>query len=488
MKNTHRRQFLRQGLLTGALLATPRRVLAVASANEQINLGVIGLGWRGGQLVEAFSKLPNTNIAAICDPDSELVGQCSDRVPHAKACADLRDLLELPEIDAVAIATCNHWHCLAAQWALEAGKHVYVEKPLCNALWEGRQVVNAARKRGLICQIGTQQRSSPMQNEIKQLLHEQRVLGEIEWVRVNRYGIRASIGKRETPLQPPPTLDYNLWLGPAQDLPIYREKLHYDWHWDWNTGAGEMGNWGVHVVDDVRNNVFLDKTEFPQRIVAAGGRFGWHDAGNTPNVHLAVFDTGEIPVVLGLTNLPQAPGSKQTPKCPAPDTGYIVYCSGGRLEGQRGSAKLYDDSGKLIKDLRGSDGMGLHQQNFLDAIRNSSPNSLNAPVEQGHYSSGWCTLANYAYRVIHDTRDQSNSQSSLEDLDLENTPKSTASRLLDSLNQLVARHEGAEAPHLTPGPVLSFDTESEQFIGDQADIANRFLRVEGRGDFAVQPA
>lgn len=279
MRSTTRRYFLQQGALVGGTLALGSRAFGAVGANEQVNLGIIGLGGRGGELVKVFKKVPGVKIAAICDPDSALVDAASQQVPNAEKFSDLRKLLDLAELDAVAIATCNHWHCLAALWAMESGKHVYVEKPLCNAHWEGVQVVNAADRYQKICQIGTQQRSAPMQAELKRILHEEKALGDIEWVRANRFGVRASIGKRDAPLAPPETLDANLWFGPSPEVPISRDKWHYDWHWDWNTGAGEMGNWGVHIIDDVRNVVFQDEVAFPRRVVTAGGRFGWHDAG-----------------------------------------------------------------------------------------------------------------------------------------------------------------------------------------------------------------
>lgn len=443
-------------------------------------MGVIGLGWRGGELLKAFSGLEGVNIAGICDPDRALVAQASVKFPKAQTYADLRDLLDSPDIDAVAIATCNHWHCLAAIWAMQAGKHVYVEKPLCNAHWEGAQTVKAAKKYGKVCQVGTQQRSDPMQAEVKELLHNEKVIGDIEWVRVNRFGLRESIGKRDTPLTPPETIDYDLWLGPADDQPIYRNKFHYDWHWDWNTGAGEMGNWGVHIVDDVRNNVFRDEVPYPKRVAAAGGRFVWHDAGNTPNIHFALLDTGTIPIVIGLSNISSSADNKQPPRCPGPESGYIAYCSGGRLEGQRANAKFFDAEGKLIKEIKGTSGMGAHQQNFVDAIRNNSPDSLNAPVEIGHQSSAWCNFANYAYRVAH------GGDSTQATPSLDKGIESQSAEILGELKKLVAVHEGAEvADKLHLGPALTFDTESDQFVGANAAAANQLLRRKGRKEFVV---
>ncbi len=475
-----RRTFLQHGLLAGGIASVAPRVRAAPGAREHVNLGMIGLGSRGVALLEAFGQVAGVNIAGICDVDSALVDQQAVRFPKAKRYVDLRQMLDSPDIDAVVISTGNHWHCLAAIWAMQAGKHVYVEKPLCNALWEGQQVVKAAAKYGKICQVGTQQRSAPMQAEIKHLLHDEKLIGDIEWVRVNRFGLRPSIGKRATPLVPPKSVDYDLWLGPAQDQPIYRDKFHYDWHWDWNTGAGEMGNWGVHIVDDVRNNVFRDAIAFPKGVVAGGGRFAWHDAGTTPNIHFAMLDTGSIPVVIGVANIAADAANKKPPHCEGPSSGYIVYGEAGRMEGQRGNAKFFDADGGLIKEIKGTTGMVDHQQNFVTAIRKSSSGSLMAPADVGHHSTAWCNLANYAFRVGSELRGQG-AEEGVVDV---NHP--AAASLWSELKELVAIHEGqAVADALRVGPQLAFDSESEAFVGDHADSANRHLRVSGRNEFVV---
>jgi len=280
-----------------------------AAASEEVRVAILGAGWRGGELAGAFKAAKAARVVTIADPDSALAGELAAK-HNAKADNDLRRVLDDPNVDAVAIATPNHWHCLATLWALDAGKDVYVEKPLSHTQWEGRQVVNAAKRGDRIVQIGTQQRSDPMQAEAKRFLHEERGLGEIRFVQANRLGPRASIGLRKTPLQPPATVDYDLWLGPAEDRKIMRDKFHYDWHWDFNTGSGEMGNWGVHILDDVRNVAYQDKVSTPTRIIAAGGRVGWNDAGQSPNVHYALFETEMFPTLIALSNLPKSPGDK----------------------------------------------------------------------------------------------------------------------------------------------------------------------------------
>ena len=194
-----RRRFLASSAAIGFTSAIALRSFSV-SANDGINLGFIGCGGRAGQLMGQFSEIPGANIAGLCDPDEKRLGLAGQRFPKAQQWSDLRDLIDSDSIDAVVIATCNHWHCLAAIWAMQAGKDVYVEKPLSHSQWEGRQTVAAARKYNKVCQIGTQQRSDPMQTDIKKFLHDEKGLGEIKSARVNRYGLRRSIGRRETPL------------------------------------------------------------------------------------------------------------------------------------------------------------------------------------------------------------------------------------------------------------------------------------------------
>ena len=195
-----RRKFLQSGFVGGVTLASvPRNANSANLANE-VNIGFIGCGGRGNILMTAFSKVPGVTIGGLCDPDKDRLGKAKERFPKAQTWTDLRNLLDDSSIDAVVIATCNHWHCLAAIWAMEAGKDVYVEKPLSHSQWEGEQTVAAADKYNRICQLGTQQRSDPMQADVKTFLHEDRGLGEILSVQVNRIGMRSSIGKRASPL------------------------------------------------------------------------------------------------------------------------------------------------------------------------------------------------------------------------------------------------------------------------------------------------
>ncbi len=478
MSRPTRRDFLKSSLAVGSALALPAYSARGASANETVNVGFISCGGRAGGLMGSFSKVNGVKIAGLCDPDPERLGSAKKRFPEAKGWSDLRGLLEDDGLDAVVVATCNHWHCLAAIWAMQAGKDVYVEKPLSHSQWEGRQTVAAARKYGKICQVGTQQRSDPMQAEIKKFLHEEKALGEITMARVNRYGVRAPIGKRSTPLSMPEGLDYDLWLGPAQDEPIYRDKLQYDWHWDWNTGSGEMGNWGVHVLDDLRNNIFQDEVVLPKRILGGGGRVVWNDAGDTPNVHFAYFNTGSIPVVIGLTNLTAGPDSKKSPAHPGPNSGYMGYCEGGRFEGQRGRAAAYDNDGKLIKEFKGTGGNGAHQQNFIDAVRSRDSSILNSDVKVGHDSTGWCNLANVAFRAGKPYK--------LADAKQVTDGAEMWEGLLESMNGLLTAHGvKMESDAIQLSPMLEMDVASEKFVGNNAEVANGFLKREYRKGYEV---
>ncbi len=475
MKSLTRRDFVRAGIVGGVAVATPHRPLWAANANDEINVGFISCGGRSSALMGSFAKIEGVTIGGLCDPDEQRLKAASKRFPKARTWADLRDLLDDDGIDAVVVATCNHWHCLAAIWAMQAGKDVYVEKPLSHSQWEGQQTVAAARKLGRICQVGTQQRSDPMQAEIKKFLHEEQALGKILSARVNRIGLRASIGKRATPLEIPKDVAYDVWLGPAQDEPIYRDKLQYDWHWDWNTGSGEMGNWGVHVLDDVRNVIFRDSVALPRRIQGIGGRVAWNDAGQTPNVHMVHFDTGSIPVSIHLCNIAATPAGKQPPAHPGPGSGYIAFCEGGRYEGRRAGGVAFDADGKEIRRFSGNAGDDLHQQNFIDAVRARDASLLNADVAVGNDSTGWCNLANIAYRAGSAYNQQ---------VIAGGFPQMEG--LAREMADMLAGHGLAlDGGDILASPILEIDSASGQFTGPSAAAANQFLKREYRDGYVV---
>ena len=475
MPSFSRRRFLAATAAAGAVVSQPSKIWA-RDANERVAVGFISCGGRARGLMGNFLKTKLCDIVAICDPDAERIAVAKLIAPKATPYSDLRKLIEDPKVDAVVIATCNHWHCLAAIWAMEAGKHVYVEKPLSHSQWEGEQTVAAARRYNKVCQVGTQQRSDLMQAEIKEFLHQEKALGEIKAVEVNRYGTRNPIGKRDQPLQIPDTIDYDLWLGPAQDQPVMRDRLQYDWHWDWNTGSGEMGNWGVHILDDVRNNIFQDEVALPKKIFGGGGRVVWNDAGQTPNVNFTYLDTGSIPVVIGLSNIPAKPGSKKSAEHIGPVSGYVAVCEGGSYFGERGKGKAIDNDGKVIREFKGKGGTEAHAANFLTAVKAADPAMLNADVEVGHHSTGWCNLANISFRA--------GSQMSNEQAREVKLPQWQA--LLDRMEaHLGIYNTKISDQEIKMSPMMELSEDGSKFIGENAEAANGLLKREYRKGFEV---
>jgi predicted dehydrogenase len=471
-----RRSFVKQtAAVTALTLGVSQR--AHALVNDEVRVAFLSCGGRANELMGAFAKVPGVKIVGLCDPDASRVEKAKGRFPEAKTTNDMRKLIEDPNIDAVVVATCNHWHCLASIWAMQAGKDVYVEKPLSHSQWEGEQTIAAARKYNRICQVGTQQRSDPMQAELKKFLHEDKMLGKLKNVRVNRYGVRGPIGKRSEPLPKDPNLDWDLWLGPAADVPVYRNSWHYDWHWNWNTGSGEMGNWGVHVLDDVRNVAFQDSVRVPNRIIGGGGRLVWNDAGESPNVHAVAFDTGSLPVVIGLSNLPDKTDGKKSPDVPGPGSGYVVYGEGGRLEGQRGGAKAFDRDGKLIKEFRGNSGAG-HQANFIEAVRARKKELLNAEVQVGHDSTGWCNFANICFQA----GDQQDVRSKVESaMDFPGWEE-----LMGQMHEHLAAHGVApEAAGLKMSHWMELSPQTGRFVGALAAAGNALIKRQYRAPFTV---
>jgi len=456
---TNRRKFL----TTAALATTAYSTSQVMGANEKIRMGFIGLGGRGMGSANWFDAIEDVEVAGLCDVDTKTLARAQQAFPKASSTQDLRKMIEDPEIDAVCVSTGNHWHVLASIWAMEAGKDVYVEKPVSHNVWEGRQLVAAARKYNRMCQGGTQQRSDEFQAELREFLGSGEVLGNIKYARLNRYGMRASIGKLDKPLVPPETVDYDLWLGPAQDIPIYRPKLHYDWHWNWNTGNGDLGNWGPHITDDLRNVVFGDRVKLPTRVMSGGGRLAWDDAGESPNTHFTYFDTDEIPVIFDVHNLPKAKGVKAGDYYARRRTNafLVVECEGGYYAGGRGGGVAYDADGKSVRKFKGNAGKG-HARNFIEAMRNRDREHLNAEVEEIHYSSAWCHLGNVAWRLAEASNYERAKAESMLDYGpwhdvIDDFHKHCAANEIDFANEDVRI-----------GPMLEVDSNKEIFIGESA--------------------
>ena len=260
---------------------------------------------------------------------------------------DIRKLLESKEIDAISIATPNHWHSLGAIWGCQAGKDVYVEKPVSHNVWEGRQLVKAAETHKRIVQMGVQSRSAVGLAAALEWLKAGN-LGKLIYARGLCYKRRASIGKVDGPQTIPDNIDYDLWCGPASNEPIRRKNLHYDWHWVWNTGNGDLGNQGIHQMDIARR--FLGEPALSPKVFAVGGRVGYEDDGETPNSMFLVHDYEKAPLIFEVRGLPEKPGAKGMDKYRGASIGVIVqYENGYVVCPNYNDAIAFDNDGNEIQ-------------------------------------------------------------------------------------------------------------------------------------------
>ncbi len=395
-----RRSFLQLSAAAGVSLAiggcSGRRTYG---ATEKVRLGFVGFNGRGNDLLKAFRKIPGVVVVGLCDIDpavlSKRMNEASVLGEEPTAFSDPRRMFERPDIDAVVIATPNHTHAVLASWAMQAGKDVYLEKPVCHDIEEGIRLLAVQRRTGRIIAAGTQNRSDVGVRAAITELHAGK-FGAIKAARGFCFRDRKSIGKAAAPITPPAGLNYDLWLGPAADLPITRPQFHYDWHWIWNTGNGDLGNQGPHELDMVC--WALGDPGFPQVALGLGGRFDWHDAGETANLMTAWFRFANgIPLVFEVRNLPLKnvdAGAWHGLKVPA----ITVECANGELRAQRGGAAFYDPAGKLVQEWKG-DGGATHQANFIDALRAGDPTLLRAPLATSVVTAGLAHLGNASLRI-----------------------------------------------------------------------------------------
>jgi predicted dehydrogenase len=400
MTALNRRSFLKQSLAAAGVAAVSGRVVSVRGqprgANDAVRVAVIGLGRKGSDHLQKLLELRGARVAAVCDVDPRYVARAIGGLQKAGVNAfgttDARRVLERPDVDAVIIATSNHWHALLSVWACEAGRDVYVEKPISHTPWEGRQMLAAARRYQRVVQAGTQARSDVGLPLAIEYVRSGR-LGRIQWIHALWYKLREPIGLR--PPWYPDGLDYDLYCGPAPVTPLRRDELHYDWHWSWDTGNGELGNIAVHQVDIAR--WFLGDPVAPRRVLSAGGRYVIDDAAETPNTQITVLDYEAAPVVVETRGLSARPGMQAMDATRGLRQGVIVQCEGGYFAGHIGGA-VYDNAGKRIEQFAG-DGGATHLGNFLDAVRSRRTESLRGQIVQGHRSTEVCLLGNLSYRL-----------------------------------------------------------------------------------------
>jgi hypothetical protein len=462
MKQFTRRNFLKSSLLATAGLSLPARSWAqVAGANSDIRIAVVGFGGRGGNHIDAFSKMPGVRLVALCDCDTRILEGAAkslgDKGVAVRKFTDVRKLLEDKDIDAISTATPNHWHSLITVWGCQAGKDVYVEKPVSHNVWEGRKCVEASRKYHRIVQAGTQSRSMACYPEAWAWLREGH-LGRIQIARGLCYKRRASIGKVDGPQPIPENIDYELWCGPALKLPLMRKKLHYDWHWVWNTGNGDMGNQGIHEMDKCR--WALGKMELPSRVFSIGGRLGYIDDGETANTQMVVFDYGNALLIFETRGLPAGKtDAKEMDKYRGESIGQMIECEGGYTNGH----VAWDKDGKVVKKFN-EKGEKDHFANFIKAVRSRKREDQTADILQGHLSSALCHLGNISHRV--------GAQADPEEVRAAVRKDTAASETLARMEaHLAANGVDISKTRLTAGPTLTLDPAAERFVDSGAAAA-----------------
>src|SRR5437016_2826631 len=381
-----------------AVTAEASASVSVVGANGDIRCAVVGFHGRGQSHIQDLRGLKGVRLVALCDVDSKVlergVASCESAGQKVQGYTDVRKLLENKDIDVVTFATPNHWHSLGSIWAVQAGKDVYVEKPVSHNVWEGRQLVAAARKYERIVQAGTQSRSSSGIAEAIAWVREGHI-GKILRSRGLCYKRRPSIGKVAGPQPVPPSVDYDLWCGPAPKEPLMRQRLHYDWHWVWPTGNGDLGNQGIHEMDVARWVLGVD--ELSPRVMSIGGRLGYVDDGTTPNTLIVFHDYKPAPLVYEVRGLPTAHGSGDMDKHHGASIGIVTDFEGGMMViPSYSSATIHDKDGKVIKSFRGSSS---HFANFISAVRSRKYTDLKADILEGHLSSALCHTANISYRL-----------------------------------------------------------------------------------------
>jgi predicted dehydrogenase len=474
MTNITRRSFLKYSAL-GAAAATslPARCWAqVTGANSDIRVAVIGFRGQGGGHINTLHKMKGVRLTALCDPDKDVLDGGAKRIPGAETYTDIRKLLESKNVDAVSIATPNHWHALGAIWAIHAGKDVYLEKPVSHNVSEGRRIVEFARKHGKIVQTGTQSRSSLTGIKAAVAWVREGHLGKIKVSRGICYKRRDSIGKVDGPQPIPPNIDYDLWCGPAPVKPLMRKRLHYDWHWVWDTGNGDLGNQGIHEMDVAR--WFLGVMELSPRVFAVGGRLGYVDDGETPNTMVIYHDYPGAPLIFEVRGLPQQTGLQGMDRYKGAQIGIVVECEGGHVTvPSYTAATAYDKDGQVIKEFKGAEG---HHENWIKAVRSRRKEDLNADILEGHLSSALCHTGNISYRL--------GKQLSPEEIREQITADPLALEACErAYEHLRANGVNLEETRAALGPVLKMDPKTERFLDH--DQASALLTRDYRKPYVV---
>jgi predicted dehydrogenase len=499
--NLSRRTFLKTSALGLAATAFSARSWAqVAGANGDIRVAVIGLNGRGKAHLSSLARVPGVRVVAICDVDVFVLEKTATDLAKngvkPEKFTDVRQLLAMDGLDAVTIATPNHWHALGAIWAMQAGKDVLVEKPISHNIWEGRQLVAATKKYNRVVQSGTQIRSG------------QGLIDAVAWVRAGNLGKitasrgfcykrRDSIGKTKAPTPVPATINYDLWSGPAPLIEPRRNSqkngpVHYDWHWIYAYGNGDVGNQGIHQMDVAR--WFLGEAGLPRHTMSVGGRLGYVDDGETPNTQVVIHDYATAPLIFEVRGLPAKPDAPAAPTAgmnsaeaagaaaPTMDKyrgvsiGNIVDCEGGSIViDSYFSARALDRDGKLVKEFKGNDRL---MANFIDVVRSRKTAELYGQIEEGHVSSALCHLGNISHQLGRAAAPGSVTARVKADAPL-------AEAVGRMTEHLAINGVDLRKTRLTVGQPLTIDPARERFTGSGARAANKLLTRKYRAPFTV---
>jgi len=478
MANFTRRRFLEDSLFAAAAAAALPAGRAFASPeadttspNDKLSVMVVGLNGRGGSHIGGMLGQKGVEITYLCDPDEGVGNRRADDVEkkqgrRPKLIKDMREAFDDKSLDIVTVATPNHWHALAAIWAMQAGKDVYLEKPVSHNVTEGRRAVQTARKYKKICQTGTQCRSNPGTIDAVQHVLDGGI-GEVKLARGLCYKRRGSIGPAGI-FDPPKGVDYNLWQGPASERPITRRRFHYDWHWQYHWGNGDMGNQGPHQMDIARWGLGWDGLS--ESVISYGGRLGYEDAGDVANTQVAIHRKGDKTLVFEVQGLEAKPlrGAK---------IGVIFYGSKGYVVlTSYTSGAAFDLDGNLVKKFNGG---GDHYANFLKAVRSRNHEDLTADILEGHLSAALAHTGTISYRLGKKVS-IAKLKSALTFVKSDDDSMETLERTLVHLKD---NKVDADKTKMTLGPMLKMDPKTETFADN--DAANAMLTREYRKPFVV---
>lgn len=477
MTRFSRRRFLQSSAAASAAFSLftvsgTRASGRVIGANASVRVGVAGINGRGRAHMENFAEQDDVQVTCLIDPDSRLFSSrakmLSDKYNTDPTCVqDIRKALEDKSIDAVSVATCNHWHSLITIWACQAGKHVYVEKPMSHNVFEGRKCVEAARRYNRVVQHGTQQRSDRSRASHIAAIHSGKY-GKLLVAKGFCCKPRWSIGFR--PVETPPAeFDFDVWLGPAPKQPFHRNLHPYNWHWFWDFGNGDIGNQGVHEMDVARWGI-KDAT-LPTKVWSLGGRYvpEGKDQGQTPNMLLSVYEFGDVLLVFETRGLVAKEGA------PPFKVGNEFHTTEGVIRGW----KFYPKNGGDPEPLTGGEGEvtdGGPFGSFIAAVRAGDSSLCNCEAEVAHYSAALCHLGNISYRLGKPVPMQARPRL------LGDNPE-----VVRSFDEIMANLKMVGIPlednTYQLGRLLTFDPQKEKFVGD--DEANQLLTRPYRDPYVV---